>query len=100
MCEDNDVAGDAENENGMASDGDGDWDSSRDLGGDHGEGDSDVVKNKEDVGAKEGASVGEVDVDSVIDASVPSDTVVVIDLSSSAWVVGAAAVVVVNCPLL
>lgn len=97
-CEDDDVAGDTENENGVASDGD--WDSSRDLDGDHGEGDRDVVMNKDCVGAVEGASVGEADVDSDVDTSVPSDTVVVIDVSSGALVVGAAAVVVVNCPLL
>lgn len=95
-CEDDDVAGDTENENGMASDGDGDWD----LDGDHGEGDRDVVMNKDCMGAEEGASVGEADVDSDVDRSMPSDTVVVIDVSSSALVVGAAAVVVVNCPFL
>lgn len=101
-CEDDDVAGNIENENGMASDGDadGDWDSSRDLDGDRGEGDRDVVTNKDCMGAEEGASVGEADVDSDVDTSVPSDTVVVIDVSSCALVVGAAAVVVVNCPLL
>lgn len=99
-CKDDDVAGDTENENGMASDGDGDWDSSRDLDGDHGEGDRDVVTNKDRTGAEEGASVGEGDVDSDVDTSVPSDTVVVIDVNSSALVVGVAAVVVVNCPLL
>lgn len=99
-CEDDDVAGDTERENGMASGGDGDWDWSRDLDGDHGEGDRDVVMNKDCVGAVEGASVGEADVDADVDASVPSDAAVLIDVSSCALVVGAAAVVEVNCPLL
>lgn len=97
-CGDEDVAEEAENENGIASDGD--WDSSTDLDGDNGEGGRDVVMNKDGVGAEEGASVGEAEVDSDADTPMLSDAVVVIAVSSSTFVVGAAAVVVVDCPLL
>lgn len=99
-CGDEDVAGEAENENGIASDGGRDWDSSTDLDGGNGEGGRDMVMNKDGVGAEEGASVGEAEVDSDADTPMLSDTVVVIAVSSSALVVGAAAVVVVDCPLL
>lgn len=100
------MAGDADNENGFASDGDGDWGSSRDLDGDNGGGDRDVVIKKDGVGTEEGpwdpdgVSVGKADVDPDADTPLLSDTVVLVAVSSSALVVGAAAVVVVDCPLL
>lgn len=100
------MAGDAENENGMASDGDGDRASSRDLEGGKEEGDRDVVTRKDGVGTEEGStdtdglSVGKADVDPDTDTPLLSDTVVLITVSSSGLVVGAAALVVVVCPLL
>lgn len=100
------MAGDAENENGMASDGDGDWASSRDLDGDNGEGGRDVVIRRDGVGTEEGStdadgvSVGKADVDPDTDTPLLSDTVVLITVSSSVLEVGAAALVVVDCPLL
>lgn len=100
------MAGDADNENGIASDGEGDGDASRDLDGANGEGDRDVVIKKDGVGTKEGTrdsdgvSVGNADVDTGADPPLVSDSVMLITVGSGVLVVGAAAVVVVDCPLL
>lgn len=104
--EDEDVAGDAEKEKGTGSEGGGDWEAGRDLDGDSGEGDGDVVIRKDGVGTKEGSgdtdglSVGEDGVEPEADAAPLSHAVLLVPGSCGALVVGAAAVVVVDCPLL
>lgn len=92
------MAGDAENDNGIASDGG--WEPSRDLDGDEGAGDRDVAINKDGVGAEEGSEdaagvVGEADVDPAADTSALSDAAAVVGVTSSGSVAWAAAVVVV-----
>lgn len=105
-CEDEDVAGDAEKEKGTASEGGGDWEAGRDLDGDSGEGDREVVIKKDGVGTEEGSgdtdglSVGEDGVELEADAAPLSHAVLLVPGSCGALVVGAAAVVVVDCPLL
>lgn len=104
--EDEDVAGDAEKEKGTGSEGGGDWEAGRDVDGDSGEGDRDVVIKKDGVGTEEGSgdtdrlSVGEDGAEPEADAAPLSHAVLLVPGGCGALVVGAAAVVVVDCPLL